>query len=417
MSVTQPAEGTSPSPSSLFRNRDYMILWSGQFVSVLGTGVNSLTMPLLILFLTHSPAQAGLAGFLVSLPYVIFSLPAGALVDRWNRKLVMIVCDSGRFLVLGSIPLAAFLGHLTIVQLYIAAGVEGTLYTFFNIAEVAALPRVVPKDQLPSATAQNEAGQITSFLIGPPIGGFIFQVVGKTIPYLADSISYLASVISLLFIKTEFQQEREETGPQSLRREIVEGVSWLWHQPLIRFMAFLTGGLNFVSAGSGLLLIVLARQMHAPPAFIGVILSIGSIGGILGALIAPRIQTHFNFGPVIMVTVWFGALAFPLYDLAPNPLVLGFVMAASFTVGPIYNAVQFSYRLKLIPDELQGRVNSSFRLLAFGFQPIGLALSGLLIQVIGVREAILIYAAVGIGLAILTVLNAQVRNAPRLEPS
>ncbi len=413
VSATDPASHQSRIPS-LFRNRDYMILWSGQFVSILGTGISSLTLPLLVLALTRSPAQAGFAGFLGALPYVIFSLPAGVLVDRWDRKRVMIACDAGRCLALGSIPLAALLGHLTIGQLYGATAIEGTFFTFFNVAEVAALPQVVSKEKLPAASAQNQAGEITGFLIGPPVGGLIFQAIGKTIPYLADSISYLASLTSLIFIKTDFQLEREKDQRQDLRGEIVAGISWLWHRPLIRYMAFLTGGLNFISAGSGLLLIVLARQMHAPPAFIGVMLSIGSIGGILGALIAPRIQLRFSFGSVIITAVSIGALLFPLYDLAPSPLFLGFIMAGSFVIGPIYNAVQFSYRLRLIPDELQGRVNSAFRLLAFGFQPAGIALSGVLIQVIGVRETILEYAAVGIALAILTALNEHVRNAPRL---
>jgi len=135
----------------LWHNRDYLILLSGQTVSTLGTNVSTLAFPLLVLFLTNSPAQAGLVGALRALPYLFLSLPAGALIDRWDRKRVMILCDTGRALALGSIPIAAALGHLTLAQLYLASLIEGTLYVFFNLAQVACLPRVVTKAQLVSA--------------------------------------------------------------------------------------------------------------------------------------------------------------------------------------------------------------------------------------------------------------------------
>src|ERR1051326_6280022 len=127
----------APARPSLWRNRDYMLLWSGQVVSNIGTQVSQLAFPLLILALTQSPALAGIAAALRALPYLIFSLPAGALIDRWDRKLVMIICDTGRALALGSIPVALLLGHLSIAQIFIVTTIEGTLFVFFNIAEVA----------------------------------------------------------------------------------------------------------------------------------------------------------------------------------------------------------------------------------------------------------------------------------------
>ena len=126
-------------PGRLWRNRSYMLLWSGQAISTIGTQVSTVAFPLLVLFLTHSPAQAGLMGAVRALPYLFFSLPAGALVDRWDRKRVMIVCDTGRAIAMGSIPVALALSHLSMVQLYIVSAVEGTLFVFFNIAEVACI--------------------------------------------------------------------------------------------------------------------------------------------------------------------------------------------------------------------------------------------------------------------------------------
>src|SRR5437763_11176504 len=181
-------------PNPLWLNRDYMLLWSGQMVSNVGTQVSTLAFPLLILALTGSPAQAGFAGALRALPYVIFSLPAGALIDRWDRKRIMILCDSGRALSMASIPLALAIGQLTVLQLFIVSAIEGTLFVFFNIAEAACLPRVVAKEQLPAATAQNMATDGINALIGPPLGGALYAL-GSMLPFLADAISYFASVI------------------------------------------------------------------------------------------------------------------------------------------------------------------------------------------------------------------------------
>src|SRR2546422_937610 len=228
-------------PLSLWRNRDYVLLWSGQMVSSIGAQVSMLAFPLLILAITHSPAQAGIIAALRGLPYALFILPAGALIDRWDRKRVMILCDTGRALALGSIPLALALGRLTIVQLYIVSLVEGTLFTFFSLAEMACLPQVVSKEQLPTAAAQGMVIDSVSGLIGPSIGGTLYSI-GRAIPFLTDAISYGASVLSLFFIKVKFQEERDP-APLHLWADIKEGLSWLWQQHLIRFLALLTGGM------------------------------------------------------------------------------------------------------------------------------------------------------------------------------
>jgi predicted MFS family arabinose efflux permease len=390
-----------------------MLLWSGQMVSNIGTQVSQLAFPLLILALTGSAAQAGFAGALRALPYLFFSLPAGALIDRWDRKRTMILCDAGRAISLASIPIAFAFGHLTILQLYLVSAIEGTLYVFFNIAEAACLPRVVPKEQLPAATAQNMATDGITALIGPPLGGALYTA-GKFLPFVADAISYTVSVISLFFIKTKFQKERE-AAPRKLWVEIHEGLAWLWHHPLIRFMAILTGGYNLIFAGFTLIIIVLAQQQHASSFTIGLIFSVGGIGAVIGSVVATSIQKRFSFGQVIIGTTWFTALIMPFYAISPNPFVLGVLSAASFFVGPIYNVVQFSYRSALIPDELQGRVNSVFRLIAFGGQPLGLALTGLLIQNIGVVQTVFICALGMVAFALAANLNRHVRNAQPLK--
>ena len=171
-------EPTAPAkrPVPLWHNRDYVLLWSGQMISSVGTQVSMLAFPLLVLAITHSPAQAGLIAALRGLPYALFVLPAGALIDRWNRKRVMILCDIGRAIALGSIPVALIFGHLTIVQLFIVALVEGTLFTFFNLAETACLPQVVAKEQLPTAASQGMVIDSVSWLIGPSLSGALYSL-------------------------------------------------------------------------------------------------------------------------------------------------------------------------------------------------------------------------------------------------
>src|SRR6266568_2083398 len=203
-----PNMGTAPArPASLWHNRDFLLLWSGQIVSAIGSQVSLIAFPWVILAVTGSPAQAGLIAAMRTLPYILFGLPAGALIDRWNRKRVMILCDTGRALALGSIPIAFALGELTLVQLYLVSLIEGTLFAFFNLAEAACLPRVVSKEQLPAATAQDQTLYAMSGLLGPSLSGALYSIA-STLPFLADAVSYAVSVFSLFFIKTEFQGER-----------------------------------------------------------------------------------------------------------------------------------------------------------------------------------------------------------------
>jgi predicted MFS family arabinose efflux permease len=321
----------------------------------------------------------------------------------------MIVCDIGRALALASVPVALLLGTLTIAQIFLVTTIEGALFVFFNIAEAACLPRVVAKEQLPVATAQNMATDSIMVLVGPPIGGVLFAL-GNLLPFLTDALSYTASVISLFFIKADFQEKRIG-APRKLWVDIREGLHWLWQQPLIRFMAILTGGNNFITSGYTLLLIVLAQRMHASSVLIGLIFTITGIGGLLGAVVGPFFQRHVRFGLTISSTSWIFALVMPLYLIAPNVFVLGVLTGIAFMAGTIYNVVQFSYRSALIPDELQGRVNSVFRLIAFGGQPLGLAVIGLLLQDAGTVLTILFCTFVLVLLAVMATLNPHVRHA------
>ena len=396
----------------LWHNRDYLLLWSGQTISSIGSGVSELAFPLLVLALTHSPAQAGIASALRTLPYFIFTLPGGALIDRWNRKRVMILCDTGRAISMASIPVALVFGHLTLVQLYIVSLLEGSLYVFFDLAETASLPRVVPKEQLPAAISQNQVTFGITNLLGPPLGGILYTL-GRAVPFLVDAISYLVSVISLLFIKTKFQMERV-VATRKLRTEIVEGMKWLWRQPLLRVMAFLNSGWSALGFGFSLMVIVLAQGQHLSPTFIGILFAIGGVSSILGASLALLIQKHLKYGQAIIGLWWLYVLVWILVAFVRSPIALGAIVACFFLVDSIYNIVQFSYRLTLIPDELQGRVNSAFRLISYSLRPVGIALAGVLMQSLGSMQTAIIFALILLVLAIIASLNESIRKAPPL---
>jgi predicted MFS family arabinose efflux permease len=406
MSEGQQTETRKITP--LWQNRDYLLLWGGQIISTSGSMVSQLAFPLLVLALTHSPAQAGSVSALRTIPYLVLSLPAGALVDRWNRKRVMIICDLGRCLSMASIPVAVVLGHLSMLQLYLVSLIEGTLFVFFDLAEVASLPQVIAKEQIPAATAQNIATYNISALLGSPLGGVLYSI-GQLFPFLFDAISYLGSVLSLLFIRTSFQKERSAT-PQALWTEVKEGLKWLWEHPLFRFLALVLCGINILTAGGTLIVIVLGQHLHASSVDLGLIFSVAGIAGILGSMAAPMLRRRFSFFTTTVSALWPQALLMPLLILAPNLFVLGAILALILFFAPIFDITQRSQRITMIPDELQGRVNSVYRLIVFSGQPVGLALTGLLLQTIGATPAILLMGAGFSLIALLATLNLSIRQ-------
>lgn len=399
---------SSGQPQSLWRNRDYLLLWSGQALSDIGGAVSELAFPLLVLAVTHSPAQAGFVAALRALPATLFSLLAGVLVDRWDRKRVMLVCDAGRALSLASIPVAYALGHLTIWQLSMTAFLEGTLMMVFTLAKTATVSQVVTRAQLTAAVAQEEFVEGTTALFGPSLSGVLYTL-GAMFPFLTDAISYLISIVTLVLIRTPFQRERASTG-RNVWAEIAEGVLWVWHQPFILTMTLLMGAGAFVFSGNTLIIIILAQQQHASAVIIGLIFAVGGIGSILGSLVASRLEHRLTVGQSILLCRWYFVLSWPLYALAPFPLVLGAIEFGIGFVDPIEDVPYFSHRLKLIPDELKGRVMSACRLVPATMRPLGLALTGILIQRLGIFPSIWLAWAWLLVITVIVTVIPQVRR-------
>lgn len=345
-------------------------------------------------------------------PGFLLALPAGALVDRWNRKRTMILCDSGRTLALGSVALALTLGHLTVLLLTVMVLVESSLAVFFGLAESAAVPRVVPMKQLAEAVSINQASGEAAGLIGPSLSGLLYSL-GQVLPFLVDAVSYGISVFSLVFIKTEFQEERSPAG-RNLRVEVLEGIRWAWSQPFIRVSAFLIAGLNFLAAATTLTLIVLAKHLHASPAAIGLIFALFSAGGLLGSITAGWLRRRLGFTDILIGMMWGFAILWPLYALAPNAFLLGVVGAATGAIGATWNVVALGYLLGVIPDPLQGRVRGAIQLFSRSAAPLGAIASGMFVQTIGSVATVLAFSLVALALALTATLNVNVRNAPPL---
>jgi MFS family permease len=413
-STSEPQLLASDQPRSLWRNRDYLLLWGGQALSDIGGAVSELAYPLLVLAVTHSPAQAGLVAALRALPSTLFSLFAGVLVDRWDRRWVMLVCDVGRALSLASIPVAYALGHLTIWQLYITAFLEGTLMVVFRLAKSAAVAQVVTRAQLTSAIAQEELVEGTTSLAGPSLSG-LFYTLGTMLPFIADAISYAVSIVTMLLIRTPFQAERTARR-RKFWEEIGEGVRWVWHQPFILTMTLLMGAGAFAVSADSLIIIVLAQRQHASAVVIGLIIAAFGVGAILGSLLVPRLRHRLTVGQSILLTRWYVVLSWPLFALAPVPLLLGAVQFGNGVVEPIEDVPYFSHRLELIPDELRGRVLSACRLFPGLMRPLGLAVIGILIQRLGIFPAIwLEWVWLLVTTGIVTVIP-QVRRERAGEP-
>lgn len=399
---------------AVWRLRDYRVLWAGQTISFLGNSMSLVAMPLLILALTQSPTLAGIGGALQTLPYVVVSLPAGVVVDRYDRRTIMIVADLCRALAMLSIPLAFALHHLSVVQLFAVSLVEGTCFVFFNLAELACIRRIVPRDQLPMARSQYLLGRNLAELTGPPIGGYIIQVVSSTMPFLIDGISYVASVASLLSLQSSFAVTSAVTPKKALRHDLSEGMRWLWQQPLIRFLAFLTGIVNGLLMAMPLVLIILAKQHGASPAMIGLMFAVFSAGGIAGSLLAPFVQ-KWAFQVILPLCVWGVALCVLLVAIAPNPIMLGIAFGGTWAIAPMYAVTAGSYRLAVIPDHLQGRVNSAFTLISRGFRPLSMIIVGPLIQAIGAQHTTVVFGGILLLLAVVASASHLIRNAPSVE--
>lgn len=405
-----PRAAVSGPTSSLRPNRDFTKLWIGQAISTLGSRSSFIAYPLLVLALTGSPALAGIVGFLRQLPLLLFQLPAGAFADRYDRRRLMIACDLGRALAMASLTAALFLGRATFAQVLVVAFVEGTLNVLFRPAETGAIKQLVPSPALPAAVAANEARDNAAYLAGPSLGGVLFALT-RAAPFLADTISYLVSLVTLIAIRRPFQQRRmEPRGP--LHREIGEGLAWIWGNPFLRVALLIAGGSNLVSNALALFLILASRERGASATAIGLMLTLAAAGGLAGAVLAPTLQRRLPRRLVVLGLPWVYAALIPSFAFLSSPLSLGAIFGVMALLGPTWNAIVSGYAIALTPDRLQGRRSSVDWLISGSGLAIAPLLAGYLLDNLGVTATIAAFAALAAALAVAATASRSLRALP-----
>jgi MFS family permease len=412
------AAPVAASRPGLTRNRDFLKLWIGQTISMGGTQVTQLALPLVAaVTLNVTPIEFGVLGMVDFLPFIILSLPAGVWVDRLQRRPILIVGDLGRAVSMATIPISFALGTLTIWQLYVVGFINGCLTVFFDVAYQSYLPSLVERDQLIDGNAKLETTRSGAAVVGPGIAGTVIGLIGAPIAIGLDALSFVLSAAFLVVIRRpEPRPERvltAEGSPTSVRTEAIEGLSYVLGQPFLRAIAACSGLSNlFSNIAQSIFILFLVRELGFSPAMLGLVFSIASVGFLVGALGARRISERLGVGPTLIGSA---ALLGPPLLVLPfvgGPLALPVAAAAGFVVfgaATVWNINQVSLRQAITPTRMQGRMNATMRFIAWGTIPVGMVLGGFLGALIGLRQTVLLGAVLSV-LPFLPVLFSPIRS-------
>lgn len=391
-------------PTSLWRERDFTLLWAGQTVSEVGSQVTFLALPLLATISLHaSTFEVALLSAATSLAFLLIALQAGAWVDRRRKRPILVWSDVGRAVVIATVPIAYAFDVLTIWQLYAVAMVSSVLTVFFDVSYQAFLPFLVRKDQLLEANAKlSSTGEVARFL-GPAMGGALVSAVGAPWAVLLDAASFVASGGATAAVRDEEPQPAVRPAGTRLRDEIAEGLHFVTRHPILKRVVACTGTSNFFSNMYGAVEIVfLVRQLHASPGTIGLVFSVAAIGGIIGALVANPLARRLGSARIVWVSLlvtaplaFAGPLAFPGWGVA----LVGVAAAALGLGSVVYNVAQVSYRQAICPPHLLGRMNAAVRFIVWGTMPLGALAGGVLGSTLGVRGTLFV-ASAGMCLAV-----------------
>lgn len=406
-------------PHTLWRHRDFLLLWTGQTISVFGSQFTQLAVPLVAaVTLKASPAQMGVLSAVVTAPFLLVGLFAGVWVDRWRRRPVLISGDVGRALVLSAIPIAYLAGALSMPLLYAVGFLAGVFTVFFDVAYQAYLPSLVDRAQLVEGNSKLEASRSTAQIAGPGLAGVVVQIISAPLAIVFDALSFLISGLFIGLIR------RSEPLPETTRApmlgEIREGISVVFGNPMLRAIAGCTGTSNFFAAAAGALYILfITRELGLKPVAIGAVFSLGSLGALAGVLLAGSLARRLGIGRVIVAAPLILGLGFVPVVLATPKLAVPLLTLGALVVSfgsPIYNISQVSLRQAITPHRLQGRMNATMRFLVWGTMPLGALAGGALGQVLGLRPTIAI-AAAGATLAFVWVWRSPVRALTQIpEP-
>ena len=402
----------------LWRHPDFLKLWAGQTISVVGSEVTVLALPTIAILLLHaSAAEVGLLAAAQQVAFPVLALFAGVLADRIRRRPMMIAADAMRALAILSVPIAAAIGALTLVQLYIVALVLGVGTVLFDIAYLAYVPSLVSRSDLLEANTKLEVSFSGSRLAGPSLGGLLIQLIGAAQAMLADAVSFVLSVISIIFIRQPEPTPRHSTAPRAgVFAEIREGLRLVLRDPILRALLLMLtiGGLGFHLQDPALFLFAY-RNVNLSPGLFGLVLGAGGAGALVGAMVVGAVVRRFGIGNSLALTnLLLGAafLAWPLALLGQPVLILGFLMFFAGISDSIYNVSQVSLRQAVTPSRLQGRMTATMRTIFWGVKPIANLGGGLMAGAFGAPATIVIGSLIGMTatIAVLTGPLSRVRQ-------
>ena len=402
----------------LVRQPDFLKLWAGQTISVFGSQVTILAVPVVAaLTLKVKPFEFGLIATIEFLPYVLLSLPAGVWVDRLRRRPILIAADVGRAVSLLSIPVAYAFGALTIWQLYVVVVINGCLTVFFDIAWQSYLPAIVAPEHLVDGNGKLETTRVVSQRLGPGLAGILITIFSAPFAVIVDAISF---VLSALFVsrirRAEARPATHADGGDaapSVRREIVVGLRYVGGHPLFGAMvATIAIEVLFGNVADSILILYLVTERGFSPAMIGLAFSIGSIGVIAAAVIVGRVTRVIGVGPILLLGAAGSSVSWLLVAAAPDSLVfaglVGTIVALGF-FGVTWNVNSVSLRQAITPRSMLGRTNATLRFISWGMIPVGATLGGLLGGAIGLHNTIWV-GAIGCLVAFIPVTLSPLRH-------
>jgi MFS family permease len=392
-----------------------MKIWLAATVSLMGSQVSLLAIPFIAtVALQSSPLEIALLGTVEMAPFVLFALPAGAWLDRVRRRPVLIVGDVGRGFALLTIPIAYMAGTLTIWQLYAVGFVTGSLTVLFDVADQSYLPALLERRDLVEGNAKLSLSQSGAQILGPALGGGLIGLVGAPFAVIADAVSFFASG-GLISIIRKPEPKPARIVQTSLREEIAEGLRYVAGNRYLRMIAGSTATSNLGTSMAFATFPVLAyRELGLSVALVGAVFGLGSLGVLLGALVAAGLSTRIGVGPAIVASMFITGPATILMALLPSEAAVAgaLLFGSAFLMGlggVVYNVNQVSFRQAITPLEMQGRMNATMRFVVWGTLPLGSLVGGILASFLPVRTTILIGALVASS-AFLWVLFSPVRS-------
>lgn len=405
MARTKPTDATA---SSKKLGANFYKLWAASAISNFGDGVRLTAIPLLATTLTREPGLIAGVFFASSAPWLLFALTAGALVDRLDRLRTMWATQVFRMTLMAglSVAILADLGSTSLlVTLYLVSFALGVGEVLFDNAAQAIMPSVVHKDQLQTANGRLYAvEEITNRFAGPPVGSFLF-VAAATLPFVFDAVSFGIGALLIFAMAGSYAPPRTASAsPTKIRDDIAEGLRWLWRHRVLRTLAMMTGVSNLTHAATYAIFVLYALEvLNLSERGFGILMAVSAVGGLLGSLAGPRLARLFGDGRSFYVITISSALAEGVIGLTSNVIVVAVAMIA-FGMGAMWwNVIAVSLRQSIVPDRLIGRVNSFYRLLAWGTMPLGAIVGGVLAELFGLRAAYF-FSAGGLLLLVVAML-------------